>query len=849
MKKFNSKKHIALSLVALILVLMLTVGITYSWIDDLKQVEIKTNQNGVDAPLKTGVDINSNVKVTSKDTTIDLGKMLEPDDFEYTYEDTDGKTKSHIKYDHAQENQNRDPNWTDINNKKGYFYESGDMHLSGCYSDGETFYFPKNNGGYREGNKDDENVNYISFTVKVQSPDADVDFWFRSLPVIKNHNTDESISQARFAISADGKSHIYSASGTAKTCNSSLTGTTNVSGVRKTAVYQYGNTQNKTDERGENSNTLFSVKKGDTVYLNIKIWLEGGFDADITASDINFQLVSSWAYTRDIKIVDKTMGPSGASWIGNDGAKLYLTLPSALKSLDSSVSSWNSLDNDYSFAPFYELTLDSGSTDTYTAKNVPLVYNNEEMIIYRCTEKGWNKKASSNGDEAVQRSPYNVYCWNWWKSSLPNNFKDNETYTLYGCSLDNSAHSAFSTVTATNEGYGTWGGVELIKVYEHYYNTHYASLDDSQKMFLRDYSDYDTSQKVYTYEMYRKDNDKDNPWQTYVPKSSALLQFNYFNKNYNLQGQWGYSTWDGNCPQQRPLKNNIYSSNSTVYNLAGNDSSNSNKSYGRGFWENANYVYLIKNGNMSPSNVTPYANMLDNDNNKFNGNEQMTVLRNADNTANVTYSASNTPVYKSTTVQASNSRSIYKDVNFNNNYKDANDNWTVQSGNKNLYPGCFYNFSDGTWMGSLSGTGRSATTSGDAEGSGGSSSSGNTMTISTSMNGAGVYLYGSLDDTTTTGQLAKMTETSSGVYSGNLHLTASSNNRQYYIHVREATDSQHWTDYGDNENYKVVLKQSMTSEDYNLTGSQPLYLRVEDTGTYKFTYNKSQHQIVITKAN
>ncbi len=230
MKKLNSKKHFALSLVALVLVLLLTVGVTYSWIDDLKQVEIKSEVGGEDAPLKTGLDINSNIKITKENNTIDLGKVFTDEDTHYS---------GHLKYENNGNDSNKTPDWDTINEKKGYFYESGGMHLSGCYSDGEYFYFPKNTGGYREGNKDDENVNYISFTTKVESPDADVDFWFRSLPVIKKSNTEDSIDKARYAITVDGKSHVYSNAGNdVHTCNSNLNGTQLVSGTRKTAIYQ-----------------------------------------------------------------------------------------------------------------------------------------------------------------------------------------------------------------------------------------------------------------------------------------------------------------------------------------------------------------------------------------------------------------------------------------------------------------------------------------------------------------------------------------------------------------------------------------------------------------------------------
>lgn len=722
MKIFKNKKHIILSFVALVLVLMMTVGITYSWIDDIKQVEISSKVGGEEAPLKTGIDINSDVEITNSNTTIDLGKMFTESDTDYTYTE-DGKQKSHTKYENNSNDSSKTPNWTDINNKKGYFYESGDMHLSGCYSDGESFYFPYNESNsihYREGNIDDENVNYISFTARVSSPSANVDFWFlkNNPPTIKPHGSETSLSSARYSITVDGKTNVYSPTGSALTCNSDLDGMTSVSGTRKTTKYTYDHEDNTNSKRGQNGNVLFSIAKGSTVNMTVKIWLEGT-DADISASDINFKLVSSWAYTRSIKIVDKTMGPGGQSWLKNDKATHFLTFPSLLKDIESTVGEWRNLPD----APFYTMSLDSGSSDTYTVSGIPLVYNNEEMIVYRCTPNGWNARytTTGNGDNAVQRSEYNVYCWNWWKTNAPDNFKDNETYTLYGCSLDNSAHQAFSEITATNEGYGTWGGVQKIDVYSHWSNVDYANKyqgGKTYKLFIRDYSDKDTSGIIYTYEMYRSNNNGSNdPWQSYVPVSSSKLKFAYVSNANALQGEWGYDSWHHDSPQQRPLKNDIYSSSSTVYHFTGNNSSSTDKTMGRGFWNGAESVYLIKNGNLHAST----AHSLMRRDSTYSSNYEMPRLRNADNTADIIFQGS-TPVFKSQSHLYDNGSTAYYDVKFNDNVNGNANSYNTDSDWKTIFPGCFYNYSENKWYGNLNDTGRQAEESGSSGGDSGGDS-------------------------------------------------------------------------------------------------------------------------------
>lgn len=741
--KNKNKKQICLSLVALILVMLMTVGITYSWIDDVKQIQINTVDDAEGTPLKTGVDINAKVNITKKDNTINLGNLISENPSLIKYEtgetDSQGNAKTKLKYDGS--NASRKYDKDAIAEKKGYFYESGDMHLSGCYSDGEYFYFPKSNGGYREGNKDDENVNYISFTTQVKSEYADVDFWFKNLPKVYKSGTNTAISQARYAINVNGQSHVYASSNSDGTVHTVSSGTvTDISSsVRKTSTYTYNNDDNTTDAQGKNGNVLFSVKKGDTVNVTIKIWLENdsNFDTSITASDINMELVSSWAYNRTIKIIDRTTDPSGTSWINNNSAKMFITLPEFLKERNSDVDQWDDLNDttDY-IIPFYPVTKQDGTDDDgnaceYYEASVPLVFNNSEMIFYRCTDQGWNKQntSSSGADPAQKRTgePYQVYCWNWWRTYLPNTYVK-ATYTLYGSSMDQTAHDRFNT-TITNKGYGTWGGVDHIQVYSHYNGTDFA--DKSGNLFVRDHSDESASGEVYTYIMYRADNNSGTPWQVYLPKSSAMIQFHYYLNN-NTLGTWGYKSWGGANPQQRPLASSgLYESNSTVYHFTNNDNDNSNKDRGRGYWEGANCCYVIKAGFLAYSDGGIKHYMWDGStiNDAFPG-PLTTATKDTDN--NNVYYQGDKQVFTSGAVYPSNTSTTYKNIIFtyynNNSNGDSTPDLT-------LFPGCFYlpdsdHSNNGTWLGSLTDTGRSASGSSEASGgddSGGSDTGGGTI--------------------------------------------------------------------------------------------------------------------------
>lgn len=747
MKKLN-RKHLALSIVAFILVLMVTVGATYAWIDDIKLVEFQNDDlttNG--APLKTGVDINSTVNITKENNSVNLGNMLSQSDLVfdgYTYNSGQDNeyTGKHTKYKGG----SSEPDWDYIDNEKGYFYESGDMHLSGCYSDGETFYFPTSDNGYREGNKDDENVNYISFTAKVSSPDANVDFWFLNEPAIYVKGTNNKIANARFAISVDGKSHVYSSNGKNKQYNGS---SVNEVTVRQTTAYVYNHDNNTTEESGKNSNTLFSIKKGGTVNMTVKIWLENGFDTNITASDINMELVSSWAYSRTIKIVDRTTTNTSKSWLNNDSATMFLTCPEVLTeyaqkcNLGPNVSSWQLIRSQegYDHAPFFQLQ-SSGQEDGYDVYTVtmPMIYNGEEMIIYRCSNSGWNTGShrGSKGDNEDDISPtvyytgdYDVTYWNWWESRIPNTYTTG-VYTLYGGSHDKYAGYVVGRDTdskyRTYLGYGTWGAVEEISVEQNYNEVNWASYGSANdNVYIRDYSDYETSGETYVHSMFW--DSTANLWKATVPQSSALLQFLY-TQNSVIKGCYGYHSYNNDNPQMRP-------EGSVKYHFVFKNDKSSNVN-GIGYWNGANHVYLIKNGNIaSQSTVDTYFYY------KYkNGGEKtfenkawpgtsMTLV------SGVSYQGSS--VYVSDELYSSNGNNVYPDRRKSNESDNANkitvdttvvfNNGSsgVQSPDKIVYPGCYYDFDNNIWLGSLTGTSRSGVvTSGDDSGgdSGGESGGG-----------------------------------------------------------------------------------------------------------------------------
>lgn len=550
-KKFLSigKKNIILSVVALILVLLLATSVTYAWIDDISEVKINTDGTNK-TPLTVGNSIYEEYRVSNNesDSAINLGRIIEE-------QTLNGKQRNVVT-------------------NGGYYYEGGNMHLSPCYGDGNTFYVQEHNPtgggspGFRKLTNEDLDVGVISVTLKVKSPNGKSHFWFEDIPTIEytrsNGSTyvdSENDSLMRVSITVDGTTHVYGNSEYyVKSSNS-----TGIDG-RLFSKYSYQDTNTDEDGNTTYENTLFTIEKGKTKTVNFKIWYEGipsASNREFVNVDINnLNIVSSYSKTREITIVNKTTsskkatdGTNNYSWMFDGKAKIYVAIPAARRN-GSTWTAYNSSTDNYDEASYWEITNDLKDDDKATI-TVPAYYNDEEMFIFRCTDQGWNKTNSNASQYALASNGIDIYCWNFWSTNIPDTFSD-ETFTMYGATYDGTVSGLYPTAynNVGNKGYGTWAGVDKIYFYSNNdsvnWNPAYFQSSGVYNVFIEDYSDYAENGSVYYYTMYADtvtfpQANNTTVWTGYVPKTSKKIEFRY-NKNgiYGTGGNdnsyWGYST-------------------------------------------------------------------------------------------------------------------------------------------------------------------------------------------------------------------------------------------------------------------------------------------------------------------
>lgn len=447
MKKFLKdnklgKKNTILSVVALFLIMITVVGVSFSWIEDVSHVEFSST-DGQQTPLHVGektLKSDAIINSSSNTSSIDL---------------------------------------------QDYFYKSGDMHLSPCYGDGNDFYFPveKKTAGstaYRTGTKDDANVNYLSATFRVRSEDAGCAFWFE-----KTGNTDyvkfkkgdansanNSVLQKllRISVTVDGATNVYALNTTGK-FNTIESGTRTEKTGRRVDQYTYytesytnklPNTSTNSSKANQgasghdlNGNTVFTVPKYDdqnkasTVKtVTVKLWLEcksstlGSNTASVDVSDININLVSSWAKTRRIYVLDRTESEvdhnSNGKWLFDSSAKVYWKTKDLSKSKQLLSSSSN----------YASVTIDGTTYKSYFLE-FPAVYNNAEVVLFRCNSSGGGNSTYTSGNNTQNY-------WDKWETSFPDSYHS-ETFSLYTSSFgtweDYANKVYFLNTCNTSEGF------------------------------------------------------------------------------------------------------------------------------------------------------------------------------------------------------------------------------------------------------------------------------------------------------------------------------------------------------------------------------------------------------------
>lgn len=708
MKSKVNFKNLILSVVALILVMMLTVGVTYSWIEDVKRVEFRTDDAGEDTPLKTGTDINATAEIVqdANNSTINLGNILTDSDLK----DSNGNFKTNI-------------DMNTVNAKKGYFYESGDMHLSPCYSDGVDFYFPKEGGGFRKGNKNDENVNYLDFTFKVSSPTANTAYWFDKngqvpwFSIMDSNNSSNHIEAACMSITVDGTTKVFTWTPRNNISKNGLTTSGNTYSSIRPADYTYGDSYN-----ANNANTLFTVAKGTSKNVNVKIWIDAGYNlSGATISDIDIKLTSSWSKMIKFNVEDKTSG----TWAIDTDSKFYVAFPDYYDAYED----WEANKNFFEF--------DSYDRSNHTATfNIPAVYSGEYAYIYRCSSSGWDHGDNQdlpNSNDALPHNDHPIDAHNYWKTTIPVSYKptNSDTYKFYGGAYDSTAAKAIegSTGKATHMGCGTWGEIEKIELFSkyRYYNergaffghskkedtaTNFATYDlgDNKKghVYIRDFSDENTVKTIYTYEMnWDSTNEK---WWAYAPTTSALIQFYYYSeKTDSHKGWWGYRCDNNKCPQQRPLKKTGDGATGnetgyeTKYHITGN---HGDKKGVCGYWDNHNCVYLIRKGNFSSRVYLKDYMWLSGDMNGGTSNVQNDSYPGHNMTLDThqTYQGDNytAEIYKSSSLYDWDH--MYDFVKFSGEVSTS-DNTRHYTNGLYIYPGCYWDDgvgeNNGKWYGDV----------------------------------------------------------------------------------------------------------------------------------------------------
>ncbi|MGO5175690.1 InlB B-repeat-containing protein [Ruminococcus sp. LCP21S3_E8] len=267
-----SIKTIVLSVVALIQMMLLITGTTFSWVETISSLAL-TGGGKIDNPVMTVANIGSG---SGYDKALDLD---------------------------------------------AYFKKAGNVHLSTCSSaDGQNFYFPivGDNNNYRQSTVNDRNVNYISYNFKVVNKDSKKkDFMFGNVPSIEIGNKAVTDNRVRIAITVAGVTKIFSNETVTEDVVADTTG-----GTAKTQVNAFSEYTNSTSAV---TLPVFSVNANASEDVKISLWLQnsnGGNNGVVAVN--NFNLVSGdsrkYVEVRYGNGSDSTMGDIS---VGTDGQKIY----------------------------------------------------------------------------------------------------------------------------------------------------------------------------------------------------------------------------------------------------------------------------------------------------------------------------------------------------------------------------------------------------------------------------------------------------------------------------------------------------------------------------------------------
>lgn len=254
-----SIKTIVLSVVALIQMMLLITGTTFSWVETISSLAL-TGGGKIDNPVMTVANIGSG---SGYNETLDLD---------------------------------------------GYFKKAGNVHLATCSSaDGQNFYFPivGDNNNYRQSTVNDHNVNYIGYNLKVVNKEKNKskDFKFGKIPSIKIGNEAVTDNRVRIAITVDGVTKIFSNKDATENVVAATNGTPSETTVN--AFDKYTNSDEKV------TLPVFSIPANSSKEVKISLWLQdsnGGNNGDVAVNDFTLVVSKKCVEVKYGTDSDSTMG-------------------------------------------------------------------------------------------------------------------------------------------------------------------------------------------------------------------------------------------------------------------------------------------------------------------------------------------------------------------------------------------------------------------------------------------------------------------------------------------------------------------------------------------------------------
>lgn len=380
-----------------------------------------------------------------------------------------------------------------------YFRQAGDVHLASATSaNGTDVYFPtltangESSGVYRQATVNDKNVNYIDFSFNVTAKGTKASFYFDKVPTIKVNDADADEGKLRVSFVCDGSNTVV--------CGKSNSTAEVVSGTslntkKQESVKSFDSYTGLTAE-----SPLFTVRADSKPHkVTMRVWLQDDSRktkyAGQTVTIENFKLITQSPQAGELTFYDKTTGdPSlGAGWATKNNRAIWIN--------QEGKNEYQKLSKDSSGNYFIKL----GSN--YTDKP------NATVTLYSC-------------ESTVTSNPQNSYVAKWTTTLQAGVDAESQTFTAYGYK------------DSSDNGYGTWGGVQKILLSSEDRNTLPMTQVDGKYLAVDMYVKGSSTPIAMTFEP--NENASLSGWVAYLPNPnsnaahSITFKFTYKGKDYSI---------------------------------------------------------------------------------------------------------------------------------------------------------------------------------------------------------------------------------------------------------------------------------------------------------------------------